>query len=150
VIENNQYAVSTPIESSTGESKLYKRGLGFGVKGERVDGNNVVEVYQSARKAVKNIRNGKGPYIIEGLTFRQSGHHVNDPGAYMPKDKLDYYLAHDPIRICKKIMLDDGFNEKEIAGMEAEVELNIKKGIVFAKKSEEMTESEFLKFAEEY
>ncbi|MEX1326570.1 MAG: thiamine pyrophosphate-dependent enzyme, partial [Desulfobacterales bacterium] len=45
-----------------------------------------VEVYEAAKKAVDKIRKGEGPYIIEGLTFRKSGHHVNDPGLYMPKD----------------------------------------------------------------
>lgn len=150
VIENNQYAVSTPIEDSTGEPLLYKRGLSYGVPGERVDGNNVVEVYQTAIKAVKNIRDGKGPYIIEGLTFRQSGHHVNDPGTYMPKEKLEYYLENDPIKVCKKYMLENDFSEDEISILESEVEKDIAGGIEFAKNSEEMTEAEFLKFVEEY
>lgn len=150
VIENNQYAVSTPIEDSTGEPLLYKRGLGYGVSGERVDGNNVLEVYEAAQKAVKNIRSGKGPYIIEGLTFRQSGHHVNDPGAYMPEDKLKYYLENDPIKVCKKFMLANEFSDQEIEAIEEEVETKIKKGIDYAKKSEEMTEAEFMKFVEEY
>ncbi len=150
VIENNQYAVSTPIEDSTGEPLLYKRGLGYGVSGERVDGNNVLEVYEAAQKAVKNIRSGKGPYIIEGLTFRQSGHHVNDPGAYMPEDKLKYYLENDPIKVCKKFMLANEFSDQEIEAIEEEVKTKIKKGIDYAKKSEEMTEAEFMKFVEEY
>lgn len=150
VIENNQYAVSTPIEDSTGEPLLYKRGLGYGVKGERVDGNNVVEVYQAAKKAVKNIRSGKGPYIIEGLTFRQSGHHVNDPGAYMPKDKLEYYQKNDPLKLCEKYMMENGFSETEIIEIREEVEKQVNKGIAFAKESEEMSSTEFLKFVEQY
>ncbi len=150
VIENNQYAVSTPIEDSTGEPVLFKRGLGYGVPGERVDGNNVMEVYQTAQKAVNSMRKGNGPYIIECLTFRQSGHHVNDPGAYMPKDKLEYYLENDPIKVCKRHMLENGFAEEEVDAVKNEVEVIIKEGINYAKNSEEMSEAEFLKFVEEY
>lgn len=150
VIENNQYAVSSPIEDSTREYMLYKRGLGYGVPGERVDGNNVVEVYLAAQKAIQRIRIGKGPYIIEGLTFRQSGHHVNDPGAYMPKEKLDHYLKHDPLTICKNYMLAEKIHKDDITVIEDAVEKIIKKGIQFAMSSEEMTEAEFLKFSEAY
>jgi len=150
VIENNQYAVSTPIEHSTGETLLYKRGIGFGVKGERVNGNNVVEVYQAARKALDGIRGGNGPYILEGLTFRQSGHHVNDPGTYMPKDKLEFYQANDPIKVLKNYMLENGFGEEALATVEDGVESSITAGIEFAKNSAEMTEAEFLKLVEEY
>lgn len=150
VIENNQYAVSTPIEDSTGEPELYKRGLGYGVPGERVDGNNVLEVYEAAVKAVKKCRAGEGPYIIEGLTFRQSGHHVNDPGTYLPKEKVDYYITHDPIKICNKIMLEYGWNESDIQDIENQVEKEIDQGIDFARTSEEMSESEFLTFIEAY
>jgi len=150
VIENNQYAVSTPIESSTAEANLYKRGLGYGVPGERVDGNDVVAMYQAADKAVERCRKGEGPYIIEGLTFRQSGHHVNDPGLYLPKEKVEYYKEHDPLKVHKKYMLANGFTDADVDKIEQQVEKEIEKGIEFAKSSDEMTEAEFLKFVEEY
>lgn len=150
VIENNQYAVSTRIEDSTGEPELYKRGKGYGVPGERVDGNNVIEVYEAATKAVKKIRSGKGPYIIEGLTFRQSGHHVNDPGAYMPQDKIDYYLTHDPLKICRQYLLEHSWSNDEILKMEEGVEAEVLAGIEFARESSEMSSEEFLTFIEAY
>ncbi|MGK7393265.1 MAG: thiamine pyrophosphate-dependent dehydrogenase E1 component subunit alpha [Candidatus Cyclobacteriaceae bacterium M3_2C_046] len=150
IIENNQYAVSTKIEDSTGEPELYKRGKGYGVPGERIDGNHVVEVYEAAVKAVAYCRSGKGPYIIEGLTFRQSGHHVNDPGTYMPEDKVAYYQQHDPIKICKQYMLDHGWNEPAVKQIEEQVEQEITTGINYAKDSEELTNQEFLTFIETY
>lgn len=150
IIENNQYAVSTPIQDSTAEPELYKRGKGYGVPGERVDGNNVVAMYEAAEKAIEGCRNGKGPYIIEGLTFRQSGHHVNDPGLYLPKEKLDYFLEHDPLKVHKKYMLENGFTEADINQIEQDVETEIDKGVAYAKSSDEMTSGEFLKFVEEY
>lgn len=150
VIENNQFAVSTPIEDSTAEPLLHRRGLGYGVKGERVDGNNVIEVFLASQKAINNIRDGGGPYIIEGLTYRQSGHHVNDPGSYMPKEKLNFYLENDPLKLCRRHMLEEGIIEADIASIEEKVDVQIKEGIAFARQSQEMSVTEFLKFAEAY
>jgi acetoin:2,6-dichlorophenolindophenol oxidoreductase subunit alpha len=99
VIENNQYAVSTPIEDSTGEADLYKRGIGFGVESVRIDGNDVLEVHETAKSFFERCRNNEGPFLMECITFRKSGHHINDPGLYLPKDKVEYYEQHDPLKI---------------------------------------------------
>jgi pyruvate dehydrogenase E1 component alpha subunit len=150
VIENNQFAVSTPIEDSTGEIELYKRGIGFGVESVRVDGNNVLEVYETANGFVERARNGEGPFLMECMTFRKSGHHVNDPGLYMPKDKLDYYEKHDPLVLGKDNLKDAGLSEEDINEIEKTALKEVKDAVEFALKSEEMTEVEFLKFVEEY
>jgi len=79
IIENNQYAASTPIEQSTAETELYKRGIGYGVKSIRVNGNDVVEVYDKTMEFSEACRNRNCPCLIEALTYRKSAHHVNDP-----------------------------------------------------------------------
>ena len=148
VIENNQYAVSTPIEDSTGQPLLYKRGAGYGVPGERIDGNVVTEVFQAA--AVEKCRCGEGPYILECVTFRQSGHHVNDPGAYMPQEKLEYYREHDPLKVCHTQMRNADISEEDIEAIHSEVETAMVSSIDFAKSSPEMSVKEFLEFIEAY
>jgi len=80
VLENNQYAVSTPVESVTRDPDLYKRGLAYGIESFPVDGNDVVEVYAKSCEAAATCRRGDGPVLIEAKTYRQMGHHVNDPG----------------------------------------------------------------------
>ena len=150
VIENNQYAVSTPIEESTGEPLLYKRGIGYGVESIRIDGNDILEVFQNTDRCAQACRNGKGPFLIEATTFRHSGHHVNDPGLYLPKEKLDYYLEHDPLKIGKKYLLQAGYTVDEISKIEQEVNIEIEQAIEFARASEEMTDVEFLHFVEDY
>jgi acetoin:2,6-dichlorophenolindophenol oxidoreductase subunit alpha len=75
IIENNQYAVSTPIENSTGEPELYKRGAGYGVKSSRIDGNDVMEVYETALEYATECRKGNGPFLIE----HRFSHHVKFP-----------------------------------------------------------------------
>ena len=104
IMENNQYAVSTPLEESTGEPELYKRGIGYGVDSKRINGNDVLEVYETARESALKCREDKGPFLIECVTFRKSGHHVNDPGQYLPEEKVEYYKKNDPLVLGKLIL----------------------------------------------
>lgn len=151
VVENNQYAVSTPIAESSRETDLYKRGTSLGVISSKIDGNNIFEVFEKTQEAVKLCREGKGPVLIEAVTFRHSGHHVNDPGLYLPKEKLDYYMSKDPINYGRKYLIETGgFREEEVKKIESEVEKEIEDGIEFAKESPEMTDKEFLQFVEGY
>jgi acetoin:2,6-dichlorophenolindophenol oxidoreductase subunit alpha len=151
VIENNQYAVSTPIEESTGEVELYKRGIGFGIESVRLDGNDVLEVHETAKSFVERCRKGEGPFLMECVTFRKSGHHVNDPGLYLPKEKLNHYEVHDALVIGKKYLSElAGLAENEILEIEKVALDEIKSAIDFAIKSPEMSEENFLKFVEEY
>jgi acetoin:2,6-dichlorophenolindophenol oxidoreductase subunit alpha len=150
VIENNQYAVSTPIEESTGESELYKRGLAFGIESIRIDGNDVLKVHETAKSFFERCRNNEGPFLMECLTFRKSGHHINDPGLYLPKDKVDYYEAHDPLKIGKGYLKEAGMNDEQINEIENSVLREIKNAVDFAVKAEEMSKEEFLNFVEGY
>lgn len=145
VVENNQYAVSTPIEQSTRETALYKRGIGYGVESVALDGNHVLEVYECARKAVEKCRQGRGPVLIEAITYRHAGHHVNDPGNYMPKDKLAHYKAKDPCVLGRKFLLEiGGAGEDEAHAIEAEVEREMEEAVAFATNSPQPSVPEFL------
>ena len=151
VVENNQYAVSTPIEESTGEPELYKRGTGFGVESIRIDGNQVLEVYQTARDFADRCRKGEGPFLMECLTFRKSGHHVNDPGTYLPRDKVEHYNRHDPILLAKKILMEDvGLSEKTLEQVEESVAKEIRSAVKFGIQSPELSTEEFKKLIETY
>jgi len=151
VVENNQYAVSTPISQATRETRLYKRGIGLGVESFAVDGNDVLEVYEKARESVNKCRKGKGPVLMEAVTFRHGGHHVNDPGLYLPQDRLEYYKSRDPLSRGKKYLADQGkATEQEIKAIEADVEREMEEAVAFAEKSPEMTVGEFLKMVEAY
>jgi acetoin:2,6-dichlorophenolindophenol oxidoreductase subunit alpha len=88
MLENNHYAVSTRIECSAGDCNLAGRGPAYGIPGICADGNDAVAVYLETKKAAQRARNGEGPTLIEASTYRHGGHHVNDPGLYMPRDEL--------------------------------------------------------------
>jgi acetoin:2,6-dichlorophenolindophenol oxidoreductase subunit alpha len=150
VIENNQYAVSTPIAQSTRETALYKRGLALGVESYTIDGNDVLEVYSHLSQSVAKCRENKGPILVEAMTFRHGGHHVNDPGSYMPQEKLEYYKSIDPLLRSRETLLANSVKENEIANLEKNIENEIEEAVEYANASDELLFSEFARMVEEY
>lgn len=147
VLENNQYAVSTSIEESARETELYKRGEGYGTVSFQVDGNDVLKVYEKVKEAKEICLAGQGPVLIEAKTFRHGGHHVNDPGTYMPEEKLDYYRSHDPVDMGRKYLLKSGkATEEEVRSIEQTVDQEMQEAIEFARESPEMSFDEFTEF----
>ncbi|HUV08966.1 MAG TPA: thiamine pyrophosphate-dependent dehydrogenase E1 component subunit alpha [Spirochaetia bacterium] len=149
VLENNQYASSTPIEAVRRNKEPYRMSEGYGVEAYQLDGNDVLAVYEGMLKAVELCGAGKGPVLIEAKTYRYSGHHVNDPGTYMPKDKLDYYKGHDPVQIGRSYLLEYA-SEGEVNAIEATVDREIEAAVAFAKNSPEPDVEEFLRAMESY
>ncbi len=150
VVENNQYAVSTPVEQSSGETDLYKRGHGYGIECFSVDGNDVLEVYERTAAACRRCRRGEGPVLMEAKTYRHGGHHVNDPGHYMPAERLEHYKSRDPILLGRQyLMQQGGATEAEIAEIEAHVERQMEEAVAFAKESPEPSVQAFLAEVEE-
>jgi pyruvate dehydrogenase E1 component alpha subunit len=143
VLENNQYAVSTPIEAVSRTKDLFIRAKGYGIEASATDGNDVLAVYRATKNAVESCTKDKGPVLIETLTYRQMGHHVNDPGTYMPEDKLEYYRKKDPVLIGKRYLLEVAAAE-EVEAIEAEVEREMAEAIAFAKESPDPNVEEFL------
>lgn len=151
VVENNQYAVSTKIEESTREVDLYKRGLAIGVESHQVDGNDSLAVYNMTKEAVEKCRRGEGPILIEAKTYRHMGHHVNDPGKYMPADRLAYYKERDPVDRARNALIEmSGIDQSEIDTIEQEIRQEFEDAIEFSKASGEVTIAEFREFAAAY
>ncbi len=151
VIENNQYAVSTRIDQATRQTDLWKRGAGYGVESYRVDGNDVLEVYDRAADAVEKCRTGNGPVLIEALTYRHSGHHVNDTGAYMPEDRLAYYKEKDPCIVGRRYLKEKaGATEDEITRLERQVEALMEEAVAFAVNSPQPSVEKFLEEVKVY
>ena len=150
LLENNQYAVSSPIEEMSRIPDLYKRAEGYGVPAYQVDGNDVLAVHEKTKEAAEACRKGKGPVMIEAKTYRHGGHHVNDPGLYMPKDKLEYYKSKDPVDIGRKYLLEETkCTEQEVAVIEQQVQQAMEEAIEFAKNSPEPSVEKFLEEVEQ-
>ncbi len=145
LIENNQYAVSTPIETVTQEPDLYNRGIGYGVESVMLDGNDVLSVYEHVKDAAALCRGGRGPVLIEAKTYRQTGHHVNDPGHYMPADRLEHYLGRDPVKLGREYLLErGGATEEEVEKIEQAVDAAMEAAVEYAIESPEPSVERFL------
>jgi TPP-dependent pyruvate/acetoin dehydrogenase alpha subunit len=104
VLENNQWAYSTPVKRQVPLENLADRAKAYGIPSYSVDGNDVVAVYTTAREAVDRARNGEGPILIEVKTFRRLGHAQHDPAEYVPKEMRAYWEARDPILLYEKFL----------------------------------------------
>jgi TPP-dependent pyruvate/acetoin dehydrogenase alpha subunit len=107
IIENNQWAYSTPVSRQVPIQNLADRGAAYGIASAIVDGNDVVAVYQAAKEAVNECRAGRGPRIIEVKTMRMRGHAQHDPAEYVPKEMFDYWKARDPITLYEKYLTEN-------------------------------------------
>ena len=87
VIENNVYGMGTSVQRVVG-GQLYRRGEGYGIPGEQVDGQDIFAVQKAAKQALDYMRSGNGPYILEVMTYRYRGHSMSDPAKYRTKDEV--------------------------------------------------------------
>lgn len=111
--ENNGYAYSTPTTAQIATDSLSRRAEGFGVPAERVDGNDVLAVYEATRRAVDRAREGGGPGFIESMTFRMKGHAEHDDQRYVPEELLEQWAARDPIERYRSALQERGIMDAE-------------------------------------
>lgn len=144
IIENNKYAMGTSIERSSSTTDLSQRGISFGIPGEQVDGMDVRAVYAAGEKALEHARSGKGPYILEMLTYRYRGHSMSDPAKYRSKDEVQKMRAeHDPIEQVKQRLTDKGWaSEDDLKGVDKDVRAIVMDAAEFSQSDPEPDPSE--------
>lgn len=113
VTENNLYGIGTRIDRSTAVKDQYKRACSYGIPAEQVDGQDIEAVYHAARVAVDHVRSGKGPYLLELLTYRFRGHSMSDSNAYRCKDEEQEWGKRDPIIILRDRLIAEGAISEE-------------------------------------
>jgi pyruvate dehydrogenase E1 component alpha subunit len=123
VIDNNQYAYSTPNRLEYGVDHLADRAHSYGFEGVVVDGTDVLTVYREAHRAIENARNGGGPTLLELVTLRMEGHAVHDDAFYVPRELLEAYTKKDPIERYRRWLKENGILD-EVA--EDEVSAGVK------------------------
>lgn len=97
VCENNLYGASTHISKVMRDTNIAQRARGYGIEGQQVDGNDVLAVYEAAQHAASRCREGRGPMLLELLTYRRTGHSRRDACNYQPQAERDAWYARDPI-----------------------------------------------------
>ena len=144
VIENNQYAMGTAQERSTSSPEIYTRGEAFGIKGEAVDGMDVIAVKTAGEKAADYCRAGKGPYILEIKTYRYRGHSMSDPAKYRTREEVQKMRAQrEPIEAVRTLLISEKHAiDEEIKTIDKEIKEIINACAEYAKDSPEVSEEE--------
>jgi pyruvate dehydrogenase E1 component alpha subunit/2-oxoisovalerate dehydrogenase E1 component alpha subunit len=136
VVENNQWAYSTPVKKQVPIRDLAERARAYGIAGMVVDGNDVVGVYQTAKEAVELCRAGEGPVLIEVKTMRMKGHAQHDSAEYVPKKMLEYWKARDPIaRYEAYLTANKIWDAKTKSEIDARIERELDEDQKFAEES---------------
>ncbi len=104
---NNQYAISTHYKESHPQEQLATWADGYGVPQEAVDGNDIEAVVEATERAATRARQGKGPSLIEFMTYRWQGHFAGDPAAYRPDEEVEYWRNRCPLKMARDRLLAD-------------------------------------------
>ncbi|GAA0781103.1 pyruvate dehydrogenase (acetyl-transferring) E1 component subunit alpha [Roseibium denhamense] len=144
VIENNKYGMGTSVERSSSMTDLSQRGASFNIPGEKVDGMDVRAVMAASKKALEWCRAGKGPYILEMVTYRYRGHSMSDPAKYRSKDEVQKMRTeHDPIEQVRKRLLDNKWaTEDDLKAIDKEIRGRVAEAAEFAQSDPEPDASE--------
>lgn len=139
VIENNKYGMGTSIERASSTTDLSQRGASFGIPGEQVDGMTVEAVRAAVSRALAHARGGKGPYILEMLTYRYRGHSMSDPAKYRTRDEVNEYRQHhDPIEHVRDLLINKhGVPEDDIKAIDKSVREEVNASAEFAQSTPE-------------
>src|SRR5579864_1690619 len=144
VIENNRYAMGTSVSRSAAQTDFSKRGLSFNIPGKQIDGMDVRAVKAAGENAIAWCRAGKGPIILEMMTYRYRGHSMSDPAKYRTKEEVDKVRTeHDPIEQVRKRLLDKKWaSEDELKKLDASVRATVNEAAEFATQDAEPDPSE--------
>ena len=121
IVENNGYAYSTPTHRQCAAATFADKGIGYGVPGDRADGNDVLEVYRVTREAVHRARGGGGVTLIELMTYRRKGHAEHDDQSYVPTGEIERWATtNDPLdRYAVRLIGEFAVERGELEALDA-------------------------------
>ena len=135
VLENNQYAYSTPCQSASRVGSIAGHAAGYCLRTTTVDGNDVEAVHAAAVEAVGRARGGDGPSLIEAQTLRMLGHAVHDGAEYVPRELLAAWDARDPVSGYRRRLAESGVSEAQLAEVERRCRAEVEDAVEFAEAS---------------
>jgi 2-oxoisovalerate dehydrogenase E1 component len=133
IIENNGYGLSTPTNEQYACEHLVDRAKGYGMEGIRIDGNNILEVYETIKGVREYCINNQKPYLIECVTFRMRGHEEASGVKYVPKELMEAWSRKDPIKNYEQYLVSEGvMNEMQVAEIKNEIKDQIEQDLAEA------------------
>jgi len=147
VIENNRYAMGTSTERAAADTDFYKRGEPYDLPGVKVDGMDVEAVYREAARVVDHVRCGKGPHLMEMMTYRYRGHSMSDPAKYRTKEEVQSVRSQqDPIERLKEVLISRGVqSEEDLKAIDKDIKAQVAQSAEFAQTSPEPDPAELWK-----
>jgi len=134
VCENNLYGASTRIDQVMKNTTVSDRAASYGFRGETVDGNDLLAVYEAAVRAVEECRAGLGPVLLELLTYRRTGHSRRDPCHYQPKEERAAWSANDPIvRFAQMLLATSNVDQADLDKIREKIDQQIESAVEQAK-----------------
>jgi len=140
VCENNLYGMGTSVERASAVSSIAMKARGYDMPNDKVDGMDVMLVYEVSKKAIEYVRSAKGPYLLEATTYRFRGHSMGDPERYRKQEEVKKWQENDPIGIYRKQLIDKKVaSGKVLDEIEVQVEAEVNRAVEFAESSPEPT-----------
>ena len=127
--QNNRYGEHTAFADHTDSPGIAQRAAGYGMKGVKVDGNDVHAMYGAAQDAVDRARAGEGPTLIEAMCYRMMGHFFGADFSYMPAEHIAEMNREDPLPKLRQVMLDHQFTEEELDTMVGDIDAEIEAAV---------------------
>ncbi len=139
VIENNQYAMGTSLKRGSATPDFYTRGAAFDIPGQAVDGMDVLAVQAAGEEAIKHCRAGKGPYILEMLTYRYRGHSMSDPAKYRTREEVQKIKQEkDPIDHVRDLLVNGNHaTAEDLKNVDKEIKAVVSEAADYAAESPE-------------
>lgn len=135
-IENNLWAESVPTHLSAAVEKFSDRAKGHGLPGVTIDGNDVLQVYDTFHEYISRARSGEGPAVIEALTYRWYGHSEIDPANYRTREELESWKARDPVQRYEQYLTASNIlSESDLKAEESKINAEIEEAIEYAESS---------------
>ncbi len=147
VVENNKWAIGMAHDRATSDPEIWRKAEAFGMKGEEVDGMDVLAVREVAERAIERARAGEGPTLLECLTYRFRGHSLADPDELRAEEEKAFWAKRDPIKnLARVISSKDLATENELKNIEKEIDLELNDAVEFALGANDPDPSELTKY----
>jgi TPP-dependent pyruvate/acetoin dehydrogenase alpha subunit len=144
VCENNKYAVSSDINKMVKIKNISMRAKSYGIEGLTVDGNNAEKMYEISKDLINKIRDGKGPILLEAITYRWEGHYTGEPCVYRSKKETQEWITKCPITKLKNCLLkEEVITGDDILEIEDNIKEQVENALSFAIKSKEPEENHY-------
>jgi pyruvate dehydrogenase E1 component alpha subunit len=138
VCENNMYGMGTAVARASAVSEIQQKAEGYGMAHARVDGMNVLAVYEAAVKAIETVRSGSGPSMLEIMTYRFRGHSMGDPERYRKQEEVKKWEEHDPIGVFHAYLTaNKQATDEALSEIDERAKADVQKAVEFAEASPE-------------